>query len=362
MRNFILLFIILIFLVSLTGCVSAQSSETSQAEESAASTSCATSGSMGISIDDGTEQQSQADEEISSSEYVILEDRVVSLYESNDDTRTYFTDTVNKLFATIPDGINKYVMISPLRIAFEEPSVKELSDDQQEDIEQAYFDIDNSVVKIDSYFMLSQHADPLDDIFFHLDHHWTQLGAYYAAEAFFQAADITYHDIGEYDKLDNGKFYGYLYAIAKDTSLDDYPDSFIYYKLPGVNRNETVYNTATLDGDINETQGLLVDPTRQGYATFVSSSSFSYAVIEGDPSCDRTLLVVGESYMNALSPWLADNFKTVVLVDPRYFDGGCSGLQELISKFEITDFLTVNSCDALSSMVYFDARLESLTE
>ena len=57
---------------------------------------------------------------------------------------------------------------------------------QKDMIDYCYSQLNGSIITVDAYSKLRAHTD--EYIFFRTDHHWTQLGAYYAYTAFCEAA------------------------------------------------------------------------------------------------------------------------------------------------------------------------------
>ena len=53
-------------------------------------------------------------------------------------------------------------------------------------IDRCYGGMDEKIVTVDAYSALAAHTD--EYLYFRTDHHWTQLGAYYAYTAFCEAA------------------------------------------------------------------------------------------------------------------------------------------------------------------------------
>ncbi len=76
----------------------------------------------------------------------------------------------------------------------------------------------------------------------------------------------------------------------------------------------------TVDGKARETY---LNPERLGgpnkYAALIDSV-YGRAVLE-NPAGEGTLLILGDSYMNALAPLLIRHYARIDLVDPRYFPG-----------------------------------------
>ncbi len=324
----------------------------------------------GISI--GTETNQTADTaatdapagtDINKSEIIIYEDRIIFISKTSLEVQTMFADAVNALFRSLPEGVHTYLMVAPMRIAFEVPEVQALSSDQKEEIKNIYTAMDSSVTLVDAYYALSQHTQNLNDIYYRTDHHWTHLGSYYAVQAFFEAAEIPYHKIDEYELHDGGGFLGYLQDLANDPYFYDKPDSFLYYTLPGVSHETWVYRKNVETGKLEKTTTALVDETRDGYEKFIGKNGFSHVVIFGDPNSDRALLLTGNSYSFSVTTWFADNFKYVVLIDPRYFEGGREGIGNLVREYGITDALVlVSTSDSAALTAYFSYDIQQLTQ
>ena len=91
--------------------------------------------------------------------------------------------------------------------------------------------MDDSVVTVDAYSELRKHTDRY--IFFRTDHHWTQLGAYYAYTAFCQSTGLEPVPIEDFE---TGSFEGFVGSMYTYTSkypqssiLRDNPDTLYYY-------------------------------------------------------------------------------------------------------------------------------------
>ena len=289
-------------------------------------------------------------------EYLILNDRIVPVYQSNDAARKYYWQVVNACYRSLPDSIHKHLMLVPSRIEFEEESVRALADSQKEAIDHVYKNVDATVNKIDAYGRLAD--KDVDALYFRTDHHWTALAAYYGAQALFESVGRSYLPIEDYDRHEVPGFLGYLYAKNNVASIRSQPDTLTYYLYGNSSCPQTVH---TFDEDSNAPvvrQSDVVDPARGFYYTFVESS-FSHTVIEGRRDDGSCILVVGDSYANVLMPWLADNFARAILIDPRYFTGGHAAFMELFSDYGVTDFLIADYAQVLTS-VYFTAQIDAL--
>jgi len=318
-----------------------------------------------IGVDTGTENANAVQlpgtaqtpvQEVEQDEYVVLSDRIVAVYLNDSAAEQTYISTANRLFAALPDKINRYLLLAPSRIAFETPDVARLADDQRAAIDQVYKNIDPDVVTLDAYSRLEAHRD--EELYFRLDHHWTQLGAYYGAQALFEAANIESIALSEYRRIEADPYLGYLYAKNPDPSLKEHPDDLTVYLYGEQSCSQTVY--LWKDDAYGIGKSKVLDTDRGGYYSFVDDI-FSYTVVEGRNANGGSLLVVGDSYANAMMPWLADHFKSVILIDPRFYHEGHAGLMQLIDEHAVTDFMLVDYTSVLSAP-YFAGEIARLCE
>ena len=82
-------------------------------------------------------------------------------------------------------------------------------------IDFCYSQMDDKIITVDAYSKLRSHTD--EYIYFRTDHHWTQLGAYYAYTAFceaagFEAVPLDAFETGRYDR-----FVGSMYNFTANS-------------------------------------------------------------------------------------------------------------------------------------------------
>lgn len=289
-------------------------------------------------LKDVTEEDVGVDNE---TEVVILDDRIVPLYTHSDENLLYFFESSNLLLKCVPQGIDKYFMIPPGRIEYEEENVKSLSGSAEEDASIVYANVDQTVTCVPVFDAVREGVaeNGINEMFYRTDHHWSQLGAYYAAQEFLKAAKKPAIDMENYERKQGYEFQGYL--TVKHSRGDDIPnDSFYYYEPKDENIGSTkVYWKEEGTGDIVLREGKAIDSERGGYYTFVEKSQFAYAVIDGRKSDGSSLMMVADSYGLALSTWLMEEYDTIVIVDPRYYEGVDIPFIQLFDEYQITDFL-----------------------
>ena len=169
---------------------------------------------------------------------------------------------------------------------------------------------------IDAYTSLSQHTG--ENISSRTDHHWTPLGAYYAAEQFAAAAGVDFPSIEEYTPVSRSGYVGSMYTYSKDYHLYNDAETFTMYLSPNADRiSTTYYNTyfgGAYAGDLFVTRN-----ASAFYCSFLGSDD-RITHVHTDVGNGRTLVVFKQSYGNALIPFLTSGFEDIYVCDMRYFE------------------------------------------
>ncbi len=179
-------------------------------------------------------------------------------------------------------------------------------------------------------------------VFYRTDHHWTAQGAYAGYEELMKAlgkraADVNY----EYNTF-KGKFYGTLYSKAP--SAIQQADTFTAPKNPmgtyTVEFAKAQEDPKTLVGmyDVTKLE------TKDKYAALFGGN-FSHLTIHSNAANDEHVLVIKDSYANAVLPYLADSFSTVEVVDMRYYHMEEQTVSELIKAKGITQVILLYNVD-----------------
>ena len=176
-----------------------------------------------------------------------------------------------------------------------------------------------NVTFVDAYSVIEQHTD--EYIYFRTDHHWTHLGAYYAYTALCKSAGF---DPVNKDDFDTGmweNFVGSMYTFVANYPqgqvLKDNPDTVHYWK-PSANITTTCYNsTALKNGYAMGTICRVGEDVDNKYLTFMGGDH-PIAIVETDTP-GPCILVIKESYGNALISWLTNHYSKIILIDPRQY-------------------------------------------
>ena len=211
-----------------------------------------------------------------------------------------------------------------------------------------------NVTFVDAYSVIEQHTD--EYIYFRTDHHWTHLGAYYAYTALCKSAGF---DPVNKDDFDTGmweNFVGSMYTFVANYPqgqvLKDNPDTVHYWK-PSANITTTCYNsTALKNGYAMGTICRVGEDVDNKYLTFMGGDH-PIAIVETDTP-GPCILVIKESYGNALISWLTNHYSKIILIDPRqyYSKNGDIDLAAFAAEQGVNQCLVINYPMMLNSDGY----------
>ena len=163
---------------------------------------------------------------------------------------------------------------------------------------------------IDMAGALAAHKD--EAIYYRTDHHWTSLGAFYGANALFEAMGLEPLDLNDYEKTTvTEDFNGTIFSSSGVRWVK--PDQIDTY-IPG----DGVKVTSYFDGTPTE-GSLYVDSfleKKDKYSYFLGGRQ-PLCVLETAHTGAPKVLVIRDSYSDSLAPFLTERFSEVHLFDPR---------------------------------------------
>lgn len=175
-------------------------------------------------------------------------------------------------------------------------------------------------------------SDAPEALYYRTDHHWTSAGAYraYCLLMQEQGGSSVPPETFEVERVPG--FYGTSYS--KSGLWLTKPDEIELWTDPMLHAVTTVYDG---DGRAPVTrEGMLFEEYLDGadkYPVFLSGNH-ARVHIETDADTGKRLLVVKDSYAHALAPFLAEQYRTIDLIDLRYF-----------KRQTISDWLADNPAD-----------------
>lgn len=274
--------------------------------------------------DDGTEGYM-------SSGILIYNNKGFELFYGSDDMASTYAEMLNG-FADQLTGMKVYSMVIPNHSEFGVPErVRDYYGEvsQRENSQTVYDALSDKITAVDIYDTLNLHND--EDIYFDTDTHWSPLGAFYAYEKFCDVAGVTPTTLESFTKT-SSDFTGYLAYATGESVLYNNPDTLDLY--------DPTYNYTceiSYDGQyFEETDSLNSHDESLGYAMYLHGDMGCVRITNHDLSTGRKLLVVKDSYGNAMGPFLGASFDEVHVADFRYFEGD---LPTYCTEHGITDVL-----------------------
>lgn len=267
----------------------------------------------------------------------ITNNQGYELYTFLEDVNLEFVQTMNNIYSRFKGLANFYVMLVPTSagVMLDKSVLDDMGvSDQAEAIAFDYSYMDPGIRKVNVLEILRKHN--AEYIYFHTDHHWTALGAYYAYVAFCKEKGIEPHDINDYERVEFPGFLGSLYTAGnRSPELAANPDTVIAYYPKGTRKitiTDDDYNFAEAD--------IISDATYYDsgakYTAFVMGDvPFSYAHNENlhDGSA---VVVIKDSMGNAFVPWLVDHYEYTYWLDARYTK---ETLSQMILDYHVQDII-----------------------
>ncbi len=225
--------------------------------------------------------------------------------------------------------LNRYVLLVPDAAAVMPEGLPPYApvENQWEQLSGIHSYLEGAVEEISVLETLREHRE--EYLYYRTDHHWTTLGAYYA---FCQAEQVMgLEPAGEPEFWElAGDFEGTLasqsgYQVPLDTISVFRPkteERLVVTYVEEQEKRASLYASKRLE-------------TKDKYGVFLDGN---HPVVEIRTMAEssRKLLLIKDSYANCFVPFLAGQFREIVLVDPRYYYGE---LEELMEAHEFTDVL-----------------------
>ena len=248
-----------------------------------------------------------------------------------------FAATMNQVYSNVKDKVNLYVMICPISagVMLDQTVLDDMGcSDEKAAIDYIYGKMDKGIHTVSAFDNLKKHN--AEYIYFHTDHHWTALGAYYAYEEFCKEKGMEPNPIEGFQTMEFPGFLGtFVSSSNNNAALTANPDTVVAYVPNGTNAMTMHYtNGSVVDWFIvNDVSSYAKSEL---YATFVGGDRpFAYAhnpnITDGS-----AVMVIKDSYGNAFIPFLIDHYEYVYWVDARYTSNTIS---QMVADYNIQDVI-----------------------
>lgn len=190
------------------------------------------------------------------------------------------------------------------------------------------------------------------ELYYHTDHHWTTDGAY-----------LAYQDFAKKNKLNSNIKYDAL-AVKNDfrgtlASKSGFTNGLndmikIYLPKEGQNYKNSVIFYSDTKEKTTEFYKLNNLKKKDTYTVFGGSNHPIYS-IKTPVSSQRKLLLIKDSYANSFIPFLSQDYREIIVIDPRYFYDDISeiikanGITDVLFLYNANTFFNDNSLDMMIS-------------
>lgn len=253
-----------------------------------------------------------------------------------------YARAVNKYRETFGKDVNIYCMIIPPAAAYYMPAELNGSSSVYETVKSIHSKLSPGVKPVEIFSVLEKHTK--EPIYLRTDHHWAPLGAFYAAKQFAAVAKVPFRDLNSYERKVTHGFVGTMYGYSNDINVKKSPEDFVYYVPKGI-AYETTYTNYKIDEDyqvmaeFKPVKGQYFNHFKDGsggaYSTFMGGDSKITHVRTGTKN-GRRLMIIKDSFGNALPGYLFYSFEDIHVIDFRYFK---KNMKEYVRKHGITDIL-----------------------
>jgi len=283
-----------------------------------------------------------------SSSIVISGTSAMEMYGISSKSLQRYSEIINAFSFTVPNT-QVYVLLAPTAIEFYGPEKYNTGNrSQDEGIKIAYKALDPKIKSVDARLALRMHTD--EYIYFRTDHHWTARGAYYAYTAFAKVAGFTPSTLDTYimGKIDG--FVGSMYRYTQAQVLMDNPD-YVETFTPATPATGVIFSDATMTQSrpLTIVANTVTAPNK--YLAFIQGDNPIIKITTNNKN-GKKIILIKESYGNAIAPFLIDNYEEVYVTDPRKID---MNLASFVNANGIDSVLFLNYTFAPSNATYMTA-------
>ena len=263
-----------------------------------------------------------------------------NIYYFSQESVEQYARAMNTCAKNVEGQATVYSIIAPTSAGalLDEQTLEDLGGtDQHQAIKYLFSLYDDSVHGIDIYDALRAHNT--EYIYFRTDHHWTQLGAYYAYLELCRDKGVEPSDILSREKMTFDNFLGTFYAELGNPDMEANPDYVDAY-IPNSTNDMVIWDT---DGNEIETN-IVTDVSDWNiyskYNCFISGdrplSRIDNPMKDDGSSC----LVIKDSFGCCFVPLLVDDYQTTWVIDFRYSD---RSIPDFVRENNIQDVIFLNA-------------------
>ena len=267
-------------------------------------------------------------------------DAAYSVYYFLDEAVQDYCAAINRCAERLDGEANVYSVLVPNNSGakLDEDVLEQLGgSDQKQALEYFYSLMSDKVHVVKTYDALREHRD--EYTYFRTDHHWTQLGAYYAYEQFCKVKGITPSDITKWVQHDYEPMLGSFYQELLLDSMAANPDVMHVYVPSGTN-DMTSWDEYGGEYEFSVIADATDYDPNAKYMAFIAGDQMLSKIENPMVTDGSSCLVVKDSYGCAFVPNLVDNYQTIWVIDFRKFNEDIPGF---VYENNIDDVIFLNN-------------------
>ena len=251
-------------------------------------------------------------------------------------------DQVSAAAAALDGKARVFCLIAPnsLGVVLSKPSFDRICNESFDEgigISESYAYMSDKVYTVDAYSTLRAHND--EYVYLRTDHHWSALGAYYAYREYARTAGIEPADLEkDFTSLEMTGHLGLFYSLCGyPYQMKSNPDTVMGY-VPKSDLETRITNTSgkTFTGEA------VYDYTSSAfgykYGAFIGGDNPLTVITNNDIDDDSACILIKDSYGNPFAVYLTQNYRTVYVMDYRYY-------MKLSSSTVLSTFVDANGVD-----------------
>lgn len=246
------------------------------------------------------------------------------------DKKDKFINVINNLSESNKD-VKFSLMLVPTSISVNSKYLNKYSrtEEQLNDIKYVYDKTNTNNINVYESLVNSKRK-----VFYYTDHHWTTYGALIAYQEF------TNNNEEIKLKKVSDSFQGTIYSKVLISDLKD--EIHIYesnHKL------EVTYDLGTTKIKKNTLYNMSYLKEKDKYSLFLDNNNPLITIENKDLKNKNNILVIKDSYANSIIPFLTRDYKTIHVIDPRFYLGS---ITEYINKNDIKEVLILYNINTLN--------------
>ena len=266
---------------------------------------------------------------------VLYNDYIMEMFAKNEAAQDKYAESLNAIRKAIPDDIRMYSVLVPTALEFSAPAYSSAKDSQKDAIEYVNSKF-KGIFPVDVYSALLESKS--NTLYFKTDHHWTTDGAYVAYNKYMEMSGGPVAAQTDFNRKENGEFYGSLYLKAKSQLTEQEQDTIFYYDI--TEKNDISIRMRAEDNVTEYGVGApMFNTDNNNYNLFFGGDNPLMEITNNSNPDGKTVVVIKDSYANAFIPWLAASSYRVIVIDPRSFGGS---LTEEIERYQADEVLVLN--------------------